>query len=311
MRLYYKTMGRQMAAYVRDYMSEGTLILVTGEAGKQYVPLTKNKLAQSYDVIVDEAPTSVNMQERTWAVLETLIPQMLSAGMKLPNEILDYAPLPADLQEQWKKALQPDPQSMQIQQASVKATLDKLVAEVTKLQAGAQLDQAKAQEIMAELGKPGDNGQQAQMELLKAQVDAQVQSKIAEFKSNREAETKLMMKQMDIDSAERIAAMQAQIEVTLERNRLATDATIEQSRQRQDSSTKLTLAAIAKGKTEEEVEAEDAQKEDQESAIDLVTEAISELKAAVEEIKSKPQKPRKFKVKRDKQGEMTGVEEEL
>ena len=65
----------------------------------------------------------------------------------------------------------------------MKATLDKLIAEVQKLQAGAQLDTAKAQEIMAELGKPGEQpGQQAQLELLKAQVDAQVQSKIAEFK---------------------------------------------------------------------------------------------------------------------------------
>ena len=92
MRRYYRSMGRQMGAYVRDYMSEGTLILVHGESGRQYVPLVKKQLAIVFDVVVDEAPTSVNQKERTWAVLETLIPQMLQAGMKMPKEILDYSP---------------------------------------------------------------------------------------------------------------------------------------------------------------------------------------------------------------------------
>ncbi len=308
MRLYYKTMGRQMAAYVRDYMSEGTLILVTGEAGKQYVPLTKSRLAQSYDVIVDEAPTSVNMQERTWAVLETLIPQMLSAGMKLPNEILDYAPLPADLQEQWKKALQPDPQSMQIQQASVKATLDKLVAEVSKLQAGAQLDQAKAQEIMAELGKPIDNSQQAQMELLKAQVEAQVQSRIAEFKVNREAETKLLIAEMGIKSDERIAMMEAAI-----------TARLDQAKVESDSKTKLTVASIARGKAVQELEqeAEEKRKEAEDASREAerkVQEAQDETAKLADELKAikeiPPPKPKKFKVRRNKRGDMDEVHEE-
>ena len=308
MRRYYRSMGRQMGAYVRDYMSEGTLILIHGESGRQYVPLVKKHLAMVYDVVVDEAPTSVNQKERTWAVLETLIPQMLQAGMKMPKEILDYSPLPTDLAEKWKKALEPDPQSQQLQAGTMKATLDKLIAEVQKLQAGAQLDTAKAQEIMAELGKPGEQpGQQAQIELLKAQVDAQVQSKIAEFKANRDAETKLMMKQMDIDSAERIAAMQAQIETTLERNRMENDSKLEQSRQQHDSNTKLTVAALAKGRTTDEQEQAES---GEETAMSLVAEAVSELKEAISKMNDKPEpKARKFKVKRDKNGDLAEIEE--
>jgi hypothetical protein len=150
------------------------------------------------------------------------------------------------------------------------------------------------------------------MDLLKAQVDAQVQSKIAEFKSNREAETKLMMKQMDIDSAERIAAMQAQIEVTLERNRLATDATIEQSRQQHDASTKLTVAALAKGRTPDEQEQVEAEDDDKETAMSLVAEAVGELKEAIAKM-NEPKaesKPRKFKIKRDKNGDIAEIGED-
>jgi hypothetical protein len=316
MRRYYRSMGRQQAEYVRLYMDEGTLIRVNGEAGKQYVPLVKDKMTGKYDVIVDEAPTSVNQRERTWAVLETLIPQILQAGMSIPKEVLDYAPLPADLAEKWKAALQPDPQKQQIDQQMVMATLQKLMGEVKKLEAGAQLDQAKAMEITAELGKPGtDPNAEMQMEMLKAQVEARVETRIAEFKTNREAETKLMIADMEIKSAERIAAMEAQIQTTLERNkqdsesrmereRMDHDARLEQQRMHNDSSTKMTVAAIAKGKTVEE------EGEEKPDPVALVAEAVGELKEAIKAMSAeKPAKKRKFKVKRDKDGNLSEVEE--
>jgi len=224
---------------------------------------------------------------------------MLQAGMKMPAEILDYAPIPADLSEKWKQALKPDPQSQQIQQASVKATLDKLVAEVAKLQAGAQLDQAKAQEIMAELGKPGeDPNSKAQLELLKAQVEAQVESRIAKFKTDREAETKLMIAQMNVDSAERIAAMEAGINAKLEESKMANESSLEQRRMEHDASTKMTVAAIARGGKDEE----DEEKEDPTA---LITEAIGELKEAVTALATKKTG---FKMKRDKDGNVSEVE---
>jgi hypothetical protein len=316
MRRYYRSMGRQQAEYVRLYMDEGTLIRINGEQGKQYIPLAKDRLSAKYDVIVDEAPTSVNQRERTWAVLETLIPQILQAGMSIPKEVLDYAPLPADLAEAWKKALQPDPQKQAIDQGMVKATLDKLLAEVAKLQAGAQLDNAKAMEIQAELGKPGtDPNAEMQMEMLKAQVEARVQSSIAEFKANREAETKLMMKEMDIRSQERIAAMEAQISTTLERNkqetesrmereRMSHESQLEQQRMHHDSNTKMTVAAIAKGKTVEE------EGEEKADPVALVAEAVGELKEAIKQMSAeKPAQKRKFKLKRDKDGNLSEVEE--
>lgn len=152
MRRYYRSMGRQLAAYVRDYVPENTLILVNGESGRQYVPLVKQHLPHTFDIIVDEAPTSTNMKERVWLVLEQLIPQLLQAGMTIPPEVLDYSPLPADLAEKWKQALQPDPQKRQIDEQMVANTLRKLVSEALRNETQAQLNQAKALKEAAEAG---------------------------------------------------------------------------------------------------------------------------------------------------------------
>jgi len=300
MRRYYRSMGRQQAEYVRLYMDEGTLIRIQSEEGKQYVPLVKQAMSGKYDVIVDEAPTSVNQRERTWAVLETLIPQMLQSGMRVPKEVLDYAPIPADLAEQWKKALQPDPQTASLQEATVKATLDKLIAEVGKLKAGAQLDEAKANEIMSELGKPGtDPNAEMQMEMFKAQVESQVQSRIAEFKTNREAETKLLVEQMKIESAERIAQMEASIDARLESNRMEHQSGIEEMKAQTAHQSKMAVAAISGRNNEEEGKPD---------PVELVAEAIGELKEAIAAMNE--EKPaRKFKMKRDKDGNLESVEE--
>lgn len=149
MRRYYKSMGRQQAAYVRDYMPEGTLVLINGEQSKQYAPLVKQRLSGTFDVIVDEAPTSVNMKERVWAVLENLIPQLLQAGMQIPPEVLDYSPIPADLAQKWKQAMQPDPKKQQIDEQMVMSTLRKMVSEAMKNETQSQLNTAKAQEAGA------------------------------------------------------------------------------------------------------------------------------------------------------------------
>jgi hypothetical protein len=155
MRRYYRSMGRQMARYVIEYMPEGTLVMINGETSKQYVPLVKKRLSADFDIIVDEAPTSVNQQERVWAVLETMIPQLLQAGIKVTPKVLDYSPLPPDLVADWKKMLQPDPKVQQFEEDSAKAGLAKTQSEAQKNQAAAQLDQASAQLKMVEATTEG------------------------------------------------------------------------------------------------------------------------------------------------------------
>lgn len=227
MRRYYRSMGRMLANYVKDYMEEGTLIQIAGDSGKQYVPLVKQQLSTTFDVIVDEAPTSVNQQERVWSVLESLIPQLLKAGMQIPPKVIEYSPLPQDLKDEWAKIMQPDPQKQQIAEQQLQQTLAKLVAEVAEVQASAQLDSAnanlanaKAQQVNAEVAAGPTPGlhpeQQVALESWKSRMQGMVQTHIAELKANREQETKVLIAQLDNRSKERVAALKGMIDAAVQ-----------------------------------------------------------------------------------------------
>lgn len=172
MRRYYKSMGRQMARYVVDYVPEGTLVMISGETAKQYVRLVKAKLSMSFDVIVDEAPTSVNQQERVWAVLETMIPQLLQAGIPITPKVLDYSPLPPDLVAEWKKILVPDPKKQQFEENSAQAGLAKTQSEAQRNQSQAQLNMAKAQEAIAKPEETQASASLKQMQAIKTAAEA-------------------------------------------------------------------------------------------------------------------------------------------
>lgn len=152
MRRYYKRSGRLMLDMVKEYLGEGQLIKIVGQEGAQYVPLMKQSLSNQYDIVVDESPTSTNMQERMWGILMQMIPMAISANIPIPPEVIDYSPLSEDLKQKWKQKLQPDPQAQQMQQAhqqlqmaagQAKVAVDQSKAELNK--ADAQLKQVEAQ----------------------------------------------------------------------------------------------------------------------------------------------------------------------
>jgi len=159
MRRYYRSIGKQMARYVIDYVPENTLVLVSGDAGKQYIPLLKNQLATTFDIIVDEAPTSTNQQERTWLALQALIPTALQAQIPIPPEVIKYAPIPQDLIEAWMKLLQPDPKKQQVTEQQAMGMLRKLMSEASKNETQAQLNAAKAEEAKAKAANAPAEGQ--------------------------------------------------------------------------------------------------------------------------------------------------------
>jgi len=145
LRRYYQESGRTMLSMIRDFMADGRLIRIVGQEGAQYVPLLRDPLTATFDIIVDEAPTSVNMRERVWAVLKETIPMALQAGIAIPKEVLDYAPLPDDLAQKWKQQLQPSPQAQQAQQAAQALAQKAAVTKIAKDQASANADNASAQ----------------------------------------------------------------------------------------------------------------------------------------------------------------------
>lgn len=294
MRRYYVDMGRTLAVFVRDHMPEGTLVQIGGENGKQYVPLVKESLQIPFDVIVDEAPSSVNQQERVWAVLQQIIPQLLQAGMKIPKEVLDYSPLPSELQLAWKKVLTPDPETAAADKKRLEEMLRQLTAQNQKLEAEATLAQARAMEIQEEMRAPKENPlaiehAKLQGEAFRTQIETAVEQRIAEFRANKDAETKMLIAQMQIDSKERIEQMTAII-----------DARLEQARIRADADSKETVAKIGAVAKAKDSEGED-EKPDPTS---VLAETIAELRDVM---KSQGKKPRGYKIKRDAKGDMENI----
>lgn len=156
MRRYRKEQGRVMAEFIREYISDGRLVRIVGDEGAQYLPLVKDSVAFTYDVIVDEAPSSPNMKERVFSILSQLVPQLMQAGIPVPPDVLDYTPLPESLVQKWKGILpkpgdppKPDPEMVkaqnqaQMDQAKLDMEAQKLELEKQRAALDLQTEQAK------------------------------------------------------------------------------------------------------------------------------------------------------------------------
>lgn len=122
LRRYRKEQGRTLAKFITEYLSDGRLVrIVGGDGTERYVPLIRDPQVR-YDIVVDEAPASVNQKERTFAMLMQMLPNLSQMGVPFAPELLDYTPLPAAMVEKWKQVLQQgqmDPRMIQqLQQAN-------------------------------------------------------------------------------------------------------------------------------------------------------------------------------------------------
>lgn len=163
LRRYRKTDGRVLAYFIREYISDGRLVRILGKDGAKYVPLIKDQLAFEYDIVVDDSPTSPNSKERTFAIMNQIAPLIMQAGIPMPPEILDYAPLPEDFVQKWKQLIQqsnqPDPMAdqvkqiqylmMQLELAQKEADVQKTGSETVKNFAQAEKDKSVGQEQAA------------------------------------------------------------------------------------------------------------------------------------------------------------------
>jgi len=149
LRRYRKEQGRILLQFIRDYISDGRLIKIVGTEGEQYVPLARQSDV-TFDIIVDDAPSSPNQKEAVFATLSQLLPSLLQAGIPIPPDIVEYAPLPSGLIEKWKDLLaQPQGPSAE-EVAMIKATAEQLQAENDRLKASESAKIRKA-ELDAEL----------------------------------------------------------------------------------------------------------------------------------------------------------------
>lgn len=239
MRRYYRSVGRQQAQYFIDYVPEGTLVLINGEINKQYVPLLKNQMALKFDVIVDESPTSANMKERVWMVLENIIPALIKAGIKIPPEVLDYSPLPADLANKWKQTMQPSPEEQQNQKRSTEAEIAKVEAEVQEKQTEAQLNQAQAQKALSDANAlPMDQNTEVQGEIAKTKIKADADMQIAQLKAAMEAQVAKMKAELEAQTKIHIAEMETAVMAKLQQQQLSNDSQLQREQMVSDRSLK-------------------------------------------------------------------------
>jgi hypothetical protein len=204
LRRYRKVQGRIMLYLIKEYISDGRLVRIGGPDSQQFLPLTKQPDGIRYDIIVDQSPNAPDVKERTWEALMQLVPSMLKAGMPLPPDLLDYAPLPVALSAKWKKfaaeSKQPDP--------AVQQQLQQLQQEVQKL---GQENQGLKQDASIEQAQLQQKGQQIEAELMLKQ-----KSQMADIQLKRElaqAEFQLQIEQQaqDLELARRAAENDMQI----------------------------------------------------------------------------------------------------
>lgn len=162
--------GRVLLEMIRRYIPQGVLVKVVDKGDAQYVPLATQPETVKYDVVVDEAPSSPNVKERTWGVLQTLFPVLseLHVPPAVWMSLLQYSPLPESLLESLQQSFSPSSPQAQQQQAQ-------------EQQRQAQAQQLQVQMAQSQIQK---NLAQAQSLRAKAQTDQQRQAidlKIAEL----------------------------------------------------------------------------------------------------------------------------------
>lgn len=164
LRRYRKKQGRVLAEFIQDYISDGRLVRISGPLGQQYVPLIRDPNLVEYDVVVDDTPTSTNMKERTFGVLQSMLPMILQEKIPIPPDLLDYTPLPEDLIQKWKQYIQAqaqDPMQQQAKQlgmAGQQADVQSKQADAQQKTSKAKLDEAHAMEIIHKIQNPEVSG---------------------------------------------------------------------------------------------------------------------------------------------------------
>lgn len=168
LRRYRKEQGRLMLWYIVNFLSDGRLIKIGGPENAQYVPLVKQPDTVTYDVIVDDTPTSPNLKEQTWAILIQMMPFLsrLQIPPQVYVELMKYSPLPETLTTKIAGILQ---QAQQMQQQQPPPQLLIAQAKAKEIEGRTQLIGAQTQKVAIEAQQ---GNQQAQAENQRTVVDA-------------------------------------------------------------------------------------------------------------------------------------------
>jgi len=95
LRLYRKMVGRLLLGFTDAYSDPEQILRVIGEDDVSFVEAMKlGDLQDEFDVIAEEAPTSVNERQEMYKLLydSGILPQLLSQGIPIPPEMAEVFP---------------------------------------------------------------------------------------------------------------------------------------------------------------------------------------------------------------------------
>lgn len=190
LRRYRKRQGKTMLFLIQNYLSDGRLVRIVGDDRAKYVHLTRDVASSStYDIIVDDAPTSPNEKDKTWGILMELLPMvrdMLDPAMIL--EVLKYSPLPASMVEKLTQRAQ------QQQEAAAQQPTPEQIAM-----------QAKAQEMEMDMA-----GKAADLQMKQQSNEMDMSAKMLDlFIKQQEAKNKMILDQEKLQVDQQRLAIQA------------------------------------------------------------------------------------------------------
>lgn len=164
LRRYRKEQGRLLAKFINDYLSDGRLVrIVGGDGTEQYIPLMKQEGTFEFDVVVDEAATTSNTKERTFAILMQLMPTLSQLGVPFAPELLEYTPLPAAMVDKWQQLIE------QQQQQPKQPSPQEITAQANMIKAQSGADKSRSDAMLAQAELPIKQ-QEIQVRGLEAQV---------------------------------------------------------------------------------------------------------------------------------------------
>lgn len=207
LRLYYKTQGRMLLWFVKEYIpKEKMLRITTPDGSPRVIAMADIPDMMQYDIVVDEAPNSPNQKTETWAQMQPLLPALIKLGLPTPvwAELLRYSPLPESAVEKMIKGIE---QHAQQQAQQPNPEMAKMQAEMQMKQQAAQIDAQAAQERAALDGQIAMHKAQAEAQARQAGMAADIEMMRAK------AAAEIEIAQMKAQAEMAIAAMKARADV--------------------------------------------------------------------------------------------------
>jgi hypothetical protein len=180
LRYYRKMQGVTILNMLRNHIAPtGRLVRIMKEDLVQYVPLAMATDTRKYDVIVDDAPQAPNEKEKTWSVIQAMLPILQNADLAMEDwaDIIEYSPLPSSFADKVRqKAIEaknqgPDPMQ-QLAMADAQAKVKLTEAQAAKAGAEAQAKGGEGQIRQAEMVL---RGREVQSDMAMQQADTQLE----------------------------------------------------------------------------------------------------------------------------------------